>query len=157
MTDNEKTIHDFYTAFAAKDYQTMQACYAPDATFGDPVFLALSAKEAKAMWELFCTKGKEMEISFGPVESSGEKVKTRWTARYLFSATGRRVVNVIDAEFTFREGKIVTHRDHFDFAAWAGQALGLSGKLFGKTAWLRNKVRKTAAGNLRRFMESSKS
>lgn len=157
MTDNEKTIHDFYSAFAAKDFRTMQACYAPDATFGDPVFPDLNTTEAKAMWEMFCTKGKEMEITFGPVESNGEKVKTRWIARYLFSATGKQVVNVIDAEFTFHDGKIVTHRDHFDFAGWARQALGLTGRLLGKTAWLRNKVRKTAAGNLQRFMESSKS
>src|SRR6478672_11208014 len=39
--DNADLIRRFYSAFAARDADTMAACYAPDARFSDPVFTDL--------------------------------------------------------------------------------------------------------------------
>jgi hypothetical protein len=62
------------------------------------------------------------------------------------------VVNSIDAEVTFRDGKIVTHRDRFDFGKWSRQAIGTPAILLGWTPLIRNKVKKTAAENLAKFI-----
>ena len=76
-----------------------------------------------------------------------------WDAHYRFSATGRMVLNRIDAVFTFNpQGLIVTHRDRFDFWAWSRQALGVPGLLLGWTPFLRNKVKQQAGNNLRKAM-----
>src|SRR5437868_888017 len=68
-----------------------------------------------------------------------------WEARYTFSTTGRFVHNIIDAKFTFRDGKIASHTDSFDFWRWSRQALGGAGLVLGWSPMLRNKVRATAA------------
>ncbi len=44
---------------------------------------------------------------------SGGRGSARWEAVYPFSETGRIVHNRIRAEFRFRDGKIIEHRDHF--------------------------------------------
>jgi hypothetical protein len=65
------------------------------------------------------------------------------------------VNNSIDAQFEFgSDGRIVRHRDRFDFWRWSRQALGTPGLLLGWSPMLRNQVRERAGGNLRRFMES---
>jgi len=69
-----------------------------------------------------------------------------------FSPTGRGVHNKIDARFEFRDGKIIRHRDSFDFWAWASQALGPTGRLFGWSGVVKNRVRSQAASNLAAFL-----
>ena len=64
MHANEQLIHNFYSAFLDKDYQTMQNSYAEEATFSDPVFQHLSVQEVRAMWEMFCKRGKDMQLTF---------------------------------------------------------------------------------------------
>ncbi|HND34234.1 MAG TPA: nuclear transport factor 2 family protein, partial [Myxococcota bacterium] len=64
------------------------------------------------------------------------------------SATGRKVHNIIDAEFEFKDGKILRHRDTFDFWAWSRQALGPAGWVAGWSSVLQNKVRAQAAKGL---------
>ncbi len=61
------------------------------------------------------------------------------------------MLNRIDATFAFRDGLIVRHQDHFDFARWARQALGLPGLLLGWSSFLQNKVRAQAAAGLASF------
>ena len=57
----------------------------------------------------------------------------RRDANYTFSATGRKVVNRIDAVFEVRDGKFVAHYDSFSFHKWAAQALGGVGSALGWT------------------------
>ena len=76
-----------------------------------------------------------------------------WEPTYVFSATGRVVHNIIDAEFEFDDAGLITrHTDRFDFWRWARQALGAPGLLLGWTPLLRARVRTQAAANLKRFM-----
>ena len=42
MHPNEQLIETFYTAFAAKDYAAMQACYAPQVTIKSRPFQRLA-------------------------------------------------------------------------------------------------------------------
>ena len=69
-------------------------------------------------------------------------------AEYTLSQTGRAVHNVIEAAFTFEDGRIRTHRDTFDFWRWSRQALGAPGLVLGWTPWLRRKVSAEATKGL---------
>lgn len=155
MNNHEQLITAFYTAFQNRDYKTMQACYADNATFSDEVFVDLNAKQVKAMWEMLCIRGKDLQIEFGNVSADGSKGKAEWKATYSFSKTKRKVVNHIHAEFVFENGKIKIHTDHFDFYKWSRQALGLPGLLLGWTKGLKEKVRAQARKNLNDFCSQS--
>jgi len=145
-------IHDFYTAFQQKDVAGMQACYAPDARFSDPVFQGLNYKETCQMWAMLVHAGKDLELTFSNVEAQGDEASAQWQATYTFSATGRKIVNNIKADFELKEGKIYRHQDHFNFYRWAQQAFGLTGYLLGWTPFFQKKVQATARRSLQKYM-----
>jgi len=153
MNSNQELINRFYTAFKAKDYRTMQSCYADDTIFSDPVFPDLNAHQVRAMWQMFCVKGQDLEIAFCNISETSDGCTADWTARYVFYATGNQVTNRIHARFIIREGKIIRHTDVFKFYAWARQAFGWKGWLLGWTGVLRKQVRHIAKKNLVRFIE----
>nr|WP_294905350.1 nuclear transport factor 2 family protein [uncultured Lacibacter sp.] len=147
------TIETFYTAFSKGDWQTMAGCYHPDAEFTDEVFVGLKGKEVPAMWQMLIERsGGNMEITYSHVQETGEQGSADWVAVYIFSATGRRVINRIHAEFEFKDGKIYRHRDNFNLHKWASQAMGFRGKLLGGTSFFRKKVQKTAREGLNRYL-----
>jgi ketosteroid isomerase-like protein len=149
-SQNKALIENFYRAFKQKDHQTMAECYHPDAYFKDEAF-ELKGKEIGAMWHMLCVRGKDMTMEFSVAESDGN-VSAHWEPKYSFSQTGRLVHNIIDAEFEFKEGKIIKHIDRFNFWSWSRQALGAPGLLLGWSSLLRSKVKKMAMGNLNKFM-----
>ncbi len=154
MDANVELIDRFYTAFQNKDYLSMQSCYAENAYFTDPVFPNLSSIEVKAMWEMFSKNGKDLSVEYEILNSTESIVNAQWKARYTFSATGNRVLNIVNAHFEIMEGKIIHHSDYFNFYLWARQALGYTGLLLGWTSYLRNTVRKQAARALYKFMKN---
>jgi ketosteroid isomerase-like protein len=156
MTENEQIIVTFYNAFKVRDYAAMGECYADNATFSDEAFVRLNALQTKAMWKMLCIKGRDLELQYKNVAANDTTGSCEWTATYTFSATGRQVENRIKAKFKFENGKIVEHLDSFDFYKWSSQALGITGVLLGWTAFLKNKVRKTASKNLADFIEADK-
>ena len=149
-----QTIARFYEAFARLDGVTMQACYAPDAQFQDEVFTLKGPEQIGGMWRMLCeataAKGRDVwRIETRDITAHG----AHWEAHYRFSATGRLVHNIIDAQIECGpDGLIRRHRDSFDFWRWSRQALGAPGWLLGWTPVLRAKVRKTAAANLARYL-----
>jgi len=152
MGKHEQLISQFYNCFKNKDFKGMQECYADDAIFNDPVFVNLNSDEVKSMWEMLIKNGKGMELSFDNIQESENTVTAKWQARYTFSLTGRKVTNDVNATFTFKDGKIQSHTDRFNFYKWSAQAFGTTGLLLGWTSFFKNKIRKTASGNLKRFM-----
>jgi hypothetical protein len=151
---SQATIERLYAAFARLDGPAMQACYAADASFQDEVFTLQGAPEIGGMWRMLCEATLAKGQAHWKIETSAITERSaHWDAHYLFSATGRQVLNRIDAEFEFdRNGLITRHRDRFDFWRWSRQALGLPGLLLGWTPLLRQKVRKQAAANLQRYL-----
>ena len=150
MDDRAALITKFYQAFARRDWEVMGSCYHADVHFTDPVF-DLHGDRARLMWRMLCTRGRDLKVEFRDVRAEGERASAHWDAHYTFSATGRKVLNRIDAAFAFRDGLIVRHQDSFDFARWARQALGLPGILLGWSSFLQNKVRAQAAAGLASF------
>ena len=153
MNANEQLISKFYSAFNKKDHATMQSFYHSEAQFYDPVFEHLNSKEVKSMWEMLVTGAKDLKIEVSEINSNETAGSCRWDAWYTFTATGRKVHNIIYASFKFQDGKIIDHQDRFDFWRWSRMALGVSGTLLGWSGLIRNKVRKTAQGRLKKFLE----
>jgi ketosteroid isomerase-like protein len=150
MHPHAELIARFYAAFAQRDWAGMAACYHPEVHFSDEVF-DLHGADAGMMWRMLCTSGRDLQIETSRVAADGQGGTAHWDARYTFSATGRKVLNRIDARFEFRDGQIVRHVDRFDFWAWARQALGLPGWLLGWSGALRGKVQARAARSLADF------
>jgi ketosteroid isomerase-like protein len=142
---NAALIERFYAALARRDAPAMIACYAPDATFSDPVFGVLDAAGAAAMWNMLCTRGKDLAVVASEIEADAAIGRARWVANYTYSATGRHVENRIDAAFMFRDGLIVLHEDRFDLWRWLRQALGVKGALLGWLSPVQQQVRVQAA------------
>ncbi|MBK6825282.1 MAG: hypothetical protein IPG87_20760 [Saprospiraceae bacterium] len=98
------------------------------------------------------SRSTDIKIEFGEVKATEQSGTAVWKAQYTFSPTGRKVVNIIHANFKFEEGKIVHHVDHFNFYAWARQAFGWKGVLLGWMPFFRKKVQRSARKSLENFM-----
>jgi ketosteroid isomerase-like protein len=150
---NGALIERFYAAFGRRDGDAMAACYAPEATFSDPVFGELKGPEIGAMWKMLTGRAPDLKIELVEHDASESEGSARWIAHYTFSQTGHPVVNDVRAKFRFADGKIVAHRDNFPFYKWARQALGTRGKLLGWTPQLRLGVLRQARAGLNRAMQ----
>lgn len=152
---NAALINRFYEAFARRDPEEMAACYAPDATFSDPVFQGLRGDEVTAMWRMLLERGTDLEVSHRDVHTEGDTGSAHWIADYTFSTTGRKVHNEVDASFIFSDGLITAHADNFNFYRWARQALGPIGIALGWSRRLKTRVREGARARLDDFMGRS--
>ncbi len=155
MHRNEELIHRFYAAFQKRDGAGMAACYHPDVRFSDPVFTDLRGPKAGGMWKMLCERGQDLKVEFRDVKADDKTGSAHWEAWYTFTGSGKKVHNVIDASFEFRDGKISRHTDRFDLHRWAGQALGLTGKLLGGMSFLQNKIRAMGMKNLDGYLHKA--
>ncbi len=153
--DNRALLNKFYTAFQNRDAQAMNSCYHKNIVFKDPAFGILKGNKAKAMWEMLCTTGKDLEIKFSDIEVIDNNGKVNWEADYTFSATKKKVHNVVYAEFIFKDGKIIEHIDTFCFHNWSSQAFGFIGKLFGKSAFFQRQFQQRANRLLDEYIEKN--
>ena len=153
MNPNEQLINRFYAAFQQLDYKTMQDCYSDDAIFSDPVFGLLQGPEVKAMWEMLCKNAKNFSLTFSNIQLLDEEYAScNWVATYIFSKTGRHVVNHIKAHLRIENGKITEHTDKFNLWKWSRQALGMPGLLLGWSNFIQGKVHRNARKSLEKFM-----
>lgn len=154
------TLQRLYAAFERCDGEAMQALYAPQATFDDPVFSLHGAHEIGGMWRMLCRSARkrsrdEWSLRASDFHVEGHSGRAHWEVSYLYGTADRLVLNSVDATFEFTpEGLILRHVDDFDFRHWAAQALGWPGRLFGGLPPTRRFVRKQAADKLARFLAS---
>lgn len=148
---NVELIIRFYQAFQRLDAETMAACYGADVRFSDPVFEDLRGAAAGDMWRMLAARAQAFSLSFERVQADDRQGSAHWEATYLFSQTGRTVVNRIEARFVFHDGKIIEHHDRFDLWRWASQALGLKGVLLGWAPPVRRAIRRQAGRGLQQF------
>ncbi|QHF01998.1 DUF4440 domain-containing protein [Pseudomonas asturiensis] len=151
---NSALITRFYEAFAQLDAEAMSACYTDDVLFSDPAFGELRGSQASDMWRMLTSRAKNFSVVFDQVRADDRSGTAHWVATYLFSQTGRTVVNDIQARFVFRDGLICEHHDHFDLWRWSRQALGAKGLLLGWTPVVQNAIRGQAQKGLKTYTES---
>jgi ketosteroid isomerase-like protein len=150
---NAAAIERFYRAFGARDAATMNDLYAPQATFSDPAFGELDGDQVRAMWTMLTSQAKDLSIVASDVVADDEKGSAHWRAEYTFTATGRPVVNEVDATFRFDgEGRVVEHRDRFSFWRWSRQALGPAALVMGSNPVGQALVRRKARARLDAYM-----
>ena len=147
----EELIRTFYTAFGKQDAEQMVACYHDEVSFTDPGFGTIKGERAKNMWRMLCQSARDLSVESSNIKVDEEKGTAHWEAIYTFSQTGRKVHNKIDAEFKFKDGKIIEHIDTFDLHAWAKQSLGFKGWLLGGTQFFKKKLQQQTNRMLDRF------
>jgi ketosteroid isomerase-like protein len=152
---NEQLIERLYDAFGRLDGDAMAACYAPGATFSDPVFTDLHDEEPGAMWRMLTARATDLTVKLAEHEADEDRGSAHWLADYTFR-TGRRVHNDVRTEFRFKDARITEQRDHFSFHTWARQALGPAGLALGWTPILRRKVQREARSGLDEFLGRSR-
>lgn len=145
-------IENFYKAFSTRNADGMVASYHPEVAFSDPVFQELDAPQVRAMWRMLCERGTDLRVEASGIEAEGDTGRAHWEAWYTFSATGRRVHNVIEARFRFKDGLIVRHDDTFGFYRWTRMALGPIGVVLGWSPPIQGTIRKKAKAGLADFM-----
>ena len=149
----ELPIEQFYMGFQALDAEQMLKYYSDEVIFEDPAFGILRGKKAHNMWKMLCKsqQGKDFKLDFSKVSYSGTKGSAHWEAWYDFSKTGRRVHNIIEAEFEFSDGMIIRHIDRFNLYRWSRQALGITGALIGWTGFFRKGLQRQTNAMLVKF------
>src|SRR5580698_8034551 len=145
---NTELIDRFYEAFQRRDAEAMGACYADDVVFSDPVFGELRGEEARDMWRMLVQRAQEFSLTYDAVDANERTGSAHWVARYLFSQTGRGVINRIQAQFVFRDGRIAEHRDTLDLWRCSRQAPGFKGLALGWSSIVQNAIRETARKSL---------
>jgi hypothetical protein len=156
MNQNERTLVKFYTAFSNADAVTMCECYHTNVQFRDPVFGLLKGNDVCQMWKMLIEKSKgKLKIEFSNVKADDYLGSVQWTASYNFSKTNRKVVNVIQAQFQFKNGLILKHTDDFDIWKWSKQAFGTTGYLLGWTGFFQKKIQQQALVSLKKYKENS--
>ena len=146
----------FYSSLQAGDGDAMADCYGDNIVFEDPAFGELHGEDAGDMWRMLSSRGSDLKLNFRVLEASATAARVNWIATYTFSS-GRPVRNDIMATMMIEDGKIVDHRDVFDFWKWSSQALGLPGKLLGWSPPMKAKVRSGALKSLAKFQEQKRS
>jgi hypothetical protein len=149
---NEAVIERLYEGLRTLDGDRMASCYTPGARFRDPVFGDLTGEQVGGMWRMLTAGSTGVEVEVTEIAFEGDAGSARWVAHYTFTATGRPVVNRALARFRTVDGLIDEHIDDFSFHAWAAQALGWTGRLFGWLPAFRNKLQARARRNLDRFL-----
>ena len=152
---NKELITTFYTAFQKRDAKTMAECYHDEIVFEDPAFGKLKGDHAKAMWKMLCKNAKDLRVEFSITEVYETGVKAHWEAFYTFSQTGRKVHNIINANFEFKDGKIIRHTDTFNLSRWASQAMGLKGQILGGTGFFRKRLQAQTNRLLSKFIKNN--
>ena len=84
----------------------MQESYADNAVFNDEVFTNLTATEVRAMWEMFCINGKDLQIEFSNISAYTNTGRAEWIASYTFPTTGKKVVNHIVSNLLLKTEKL---------------------------------------------------
>jgi ketosteroid isomerase-like protein len=149
---NEAIITQFYQAFSNNNIEKMLACYHDEVTFEDPAFGKLEGEQAKNMWRMLLLRGGDtMKVTFDNVKSADSKGSANWIAVYEYGEKKRKVTNNVQANFEFKDGKIIKHVDHFDLWKWTQQALGVSGYLLGWSSFMKGKIQQQTNGLLRKF------
>jgi ketosteroid isomerase-like protein len=154
----EETITKFYDAFSKLDAALMCSCYHEGIVFEDPAFGVLKGDRARAMWQMLCEsqKNKAFKVEVSQIKVNKHRGYAHWEAYYIFSKTGRKVHNKIDATFEFKDGLIINHKDNFNLHRWAHQAMGIKGLLFGGTEFFRQKLKRQTNGLLDAYIKEKK-
>ena len=111
-------------------------------------YTALGNSDYESLRELY-----DISVKYEIINESKDWIHTEWTISYLLEVTGRRVILNEKGFFRIEDGKIVEHRDEYDFWSWSSQGLGFVGKCFGWLNWFKLRVKVQAKRTIDVFMK----
>lgn len=153
--DYSSILQSFYDSFSKGNVEEMVSHYHPEIEFEDPAFGKLKGEEVKNMWRMLVKRSKgELWIIFSHIKVKGEKGSAKWIAVYPFGPQKRKITNHIQAQFEFKDGKIIYHRDRFSLWKWSGQAFGWKGWLLGWTSIFKKQLQQQSRKLLAKFQVS---
>lgn len=142
----------FYSAFARHDATTMGSFYADSegTVFSDPIFEDLNATEARGMWQMLVTAGKDLTLTYRIESADDEEVTVTWRAQYTYARTGNKILNQVTSNLLIRDGKIVKQTDDFNLCGWTIQALGIPEGIL--ACWLPSSLHEQARKGLNDYL-----
>ena len=152
MHPNEELLRKFYASFHNKNYEGMIQYYLPEVEFSDPLFDLIKGEAVAAMWSMLCKNSIELEVKLIDVVANDKTGIAHWEAEYTFSETNRKVHNIVETKFEFKDNKIIKHEDNWDFWRWSQMALGRTGRFLGWTPFIKNQAKIKAGKKLGDFM-----
>src|SRR4029450_9001521 len=125
MHSHAEVLTRLFTALDRHDHEAMAACYAKNASFRDITFKLDGRTRIHAMWHMICDG--DIKTTFKIDEVDDRTAFVTVVDDYTFMAKGRKVHNVIQSRFRFKDGSIVEQRDSCDSRKWASMAIGGGG------------------------------
>src|SRR5215469_3114487 len=99
MHPNTRLMERLYTSLDRHVASAMAECYDATAKFHDIAFDLYGKREIEAMWEMICST--DIRTTFEIVHADDQIGVAKVIDEYTFSATGRRVRNMIESRFRF--------------------------------------------------------
>ena len=122
MHPHTEVLTRLFTALDRHDHEAMAACYAENASFRDIAFKLEGRTRIHAMWHMICDG--DIKTTFKIDEVDDRTAFVTVVDDYTFRAKGRKVHNVIQSRFRFKDGAIVEQQDSCDSRQWASMAIG---------------------------------
>lgn len=133
----------------------MNANYDPAIVFEDPAFGRLEGQQVFSMWQMLCGRAQDLQVSVEKIRANDKSGSAHWEAKYLFGPNRRPVHNIVEADFIFRDRKIIQHTDTFSLWKWSVMAVGAAGATLGWSPFFRAAIQRSTRGQLDRFMQKN--
>jgi limonene-1,2-epoxide hydrolase len=119
MSNAERVVLDFLAAWPRGDIEELMAFFAPDAVYHNiPVPPVRGAAAIREAFLAFARLMDSIEIENLHVAASGDVVFTERIDRFRNKTVTLDLP--VAGVFEVRDGKIVAHRDYFDYQTWLG-------------------------------------
>jgi limonene-1,2-epoxide hydrolase len=117
MSNAERVVLDFLAAWPRGDIEELMAFFAPDAVYHNiPVPPVRGATAIREAFLAFARLMDSIEIENLHVAASGDVVFTERIDRFRNKTVTLDLP--VAGVFEVRDGKIVAHRDYFDYQTW---------------------------------------
>jgi limonene-1,2-epoxide hydrolase len=117
MSNAERVVLDFLAAWPRGDIEELMAFFAPDAVYHNiPVPPVRGAAAIREAFLAFARLMDSIEIENLHVAASGDVVFTERIDRFRNKTVALDLP--VAGVFEVRDGKIIAHRDYFDYQTW---------------------------------------
>ena len=108
MHSHTEVLTRLFTALDRHDHEAMAACYAKNARFRDIAFKLEGRTRIHAMWHMICDGDIKTTFKIDEVDDRTGFVTV--VDDYTFRAKARKVHNVIQSRFRFKDGAMSSSR-----------------------------------------------
>ena len=116
-TGPEKIVRDFCDAWSRKDIDELMSFFGANAVYHNiPVPAVMGTEAIRAAFMTFASLMDNIKLELLAIASNGTLVFTERIDRFRWD--GKALDLPVSGVFEVRDGKIVAHRDYFDYETW---------------------------------------